>query len=588
MASTTYNPDASPHLGTSSELVHRRRRSSKPKTKTGCITCKIRRVKCDETKPSCLRCKKFGTKCDGYPSIEKRGKHPIRAVPLKIRPWMGPKFQASVPLSRAPLYQVPKSNIFRNEAENRYFDAFRMDVIPEISGIWDDSFWGNIVLTACDEPFILDAVLAIAAISLSIKENRRTLENLVDGTVDSKVSSKHYRFALERFGRAVRTMRSTLTNDEQDLRKALIGCLLVFCFEGFQGYPKQALIHAISGYHLLQSWMLKKSYPLVLPNSTPPVTSLIEKELMDAFNRLHTNAVTVMGDICSEEAYMLEYASGDKVVQNMPSTFADFQEAHRYFVHIMKRCAVFIQMAVGLSLDPSSRKGQQGQEDSASTMLWGASIHIPFPKGPVPEHILAMHAKHLNELRQWQLSFTPLRLSTDPSIQVGATVLQAGWTGVCMIVNTPIPRTECYWDQFLPEFRAIVSLAKTLFRIIPREPALAKKGGFSLDISIVPPLYIVCKYCRDSGLRREAIALIDLCPRREGVWDSGLVRKVSNFLMEVEEEGMVDGYIPEYARARIQKVAVDVLKKTADVECVKRIPGSNGEVSIRRKRIEWD
>ncbi|PMD43555.1 hypothetical protein L207DRAFT_300132 [Hyaloscypha variabilis F] len=548
----------------------------------------IRRVKCDETKPSCLRCKKFGTKCDGYPSIEKRGKHPIRAVPLKIRPWMGPKFQASVPLSRAPLYQVPKSNIFRNEAENRYFDAFRMDVIPEISGIWDDSFWGNIVLTACDEPFILDAVLAIAAISLSIKENRRTPENLVDGTVDSKVSSKHYRFALERFGRAVRTMRSTLTNDEQDLRKALIGCLLVFCFEGFQGYPKQALIHAISGYHLLQSWMLKKSYPLVLPNSTPPVTSLIEKELMDAFNRLHTNAVTVMGDICSEEAYMLEYASGDKVVQNMPSTFADFQEAHRYFVHIMKRCAVFIQMAVGLSLDPSSRKGQQGQEDSASTMLWGASIHIPFPKGPVPEHILAMHAKHLNELRQWQLSFTPLRLSTDPSIQVGATVLQAGWTGVCMIVNTPIPRTECYWDQFLPEFRAIVSLAKTLFRIIPREPALAKKGGFSLDISIVPPLYIVCKYCRDGGLRREAIALIDLCPGREGVWDSGLVRKVSTFLMDVEEEGMVDGYIPEFARARIQKVAVNVLKKTADVECVRRILGSEGEVSIRRKRIEWD
>jgi len=245
-------------------------------------------------------------------------------------------------------------------------------------------------------------------------------------------------------------------------------------------------------------------------------------------------------------------------------------------------------MAVGLSLDPSSRKGQQGQEDSASTMLWGASIHIPFPKGPVPEHILAMHAKHLNELRQWQLSFTPLRLSTDPSIQVGATVLQAGWTGVCMIVNTPIPRTECYWDQFLPEFRAIVSLAKTLFRIIPREPALAKKGGFSLDISIVPPLYIVCKYCRDGGLRREAIALIDLCPGREGVWDSGLVRKVSTFLMEVEEEGMVDGYIPEYARARIQKVAVNVLKKTADVECVRRILGSEGEVSIRRKRIEWD
>ena len=88
----------------------------------------------------------------------------------------------------------------------------------------------------------------------------------------------------------------------------------------------------ISGYHLLQSWMIKQSHPLVLPNGTPPASSLIEKELMDAFNCLHTNAVTVMGDSCIGEAYILEYASGEQVVKDMPKVFADFGEAHRYFV----------------------------------------------------------------------------------------------------------------------------------------------------------------------------------------------------------------------------------------------------------------
>ncbi|KAH6663086.1 hypothetical protein B0J14DRAFT_280144 [Halenospora varia] len=44
----------------------RKTRASKPKVKTGCQTCKIRRVKCDETKPACLRCVRFGHKCDGY------------------------------------------------------------------------------------------------------------------------------------------------------------------------------------------------------------------------------------------------------------------------------------------------------------------------------------------------------------------------------------------------------------------------------------------------------------------------------------------------------------------------------------------
>ncbi|KAI0148008.1 hypothetical protein F4776DRAFT_293875 [Hypoxylon sp. NC0597] len=44
----------------------KRKRASKPKVRTGCITCKIRRVKCDETKPACTRCTSTGRKCDGY------------------------------------------------------------------------------------------------------------------------------------------------------------------------------------------------------------------------------------------------------------------------------------------------------------------------------------------------------------------------------------------------------------------------------------------------------------------------------------------------------------------------------------------
>ncbi|KAF1735800.1 putative transcriptional regulatory protein [Beauveria bassiana] len=38
------------------------------KTRTGCITCRIRRVKCDEAKPMCNRCMTSGRMCDGYKS----------------------------------------------------------------------------------------------------------------------------------------------------------------------------------------------------------------------------------------------------------------------------------------------------------------------------------------------------------------------------------------------------------------------------------------------------------------------------------------------------------------------------------------
>ncbi|KAG9237331.1 hypothetical protein BJ875DRAFT_438493 [Amylocarpus encephaloides] len=58
------------------EVKVRKTRASKPKVKTGCQTCKIRRVKCDETKPACLRCVKFGHQCDGY--VNKTPSKPVQ------------------------------------------------------------------------------------------------------------------------------------------------------------------------------------------------------------------------------------------------------------------------------------------------------------------------------------------------------------------------------------------------------------------------------------------------------------------------------------------------------------------------------
>ena len=51
----------------------KRTRKSHPKTKSGCLTCKIRRKKCGEEKPACLRCTSTGRKCDGYITTPAKG-----------------------------------------------------------------------------------------------------------------------------------------------------------------------------------------------------------------------------------------------------------------------------------------------------------------------------------------------------------------------------------------------------------------------------------------------------------------------------------------------------------------------------------
>ena len=36
------------------------------RTRTGCLTCRRRKVKCDEARPTCSRCLKFNVVCEGY------------------------------------------------------------------------------------------------------------------------------------------------------------------------------------------------------------------------------------------------------------------------------------------------------------------------------------------------------------------------------------------------------------------------------------------------------------------------------------------------------------------------------------------
>ncbi|KAI9811786.1 MAG: hypothetical protein M1826_003097 [Phylliscum demangeonii] len=42
-------------------------KNAKGRSKTGCITCRRRKKKCDETKPHCLNCQKNAVMCEGYP-----------------------------------------------------------------------------------------------------------------------------------------------------------------------------------------------------------------------------------------------------------------------------------------------------------------------------------------------------------------------------------------------------------------------------------------------------------------------------------------------------------------------------------------
>jgi hypothetical protein len=60
--------------------------------------------------------------------------------------------------------------------------------------------------------------------------------------------------------------------------------------------------------------------------------------------------------------------------------------------------------------------------------------------------------------------------------------------------------------------------------------------SFCFSPGIVSPLYVTISRCRDGGLRRKALALMQRCKRREGLWDSDLAARLGQRVIEIEEQ----------------------------------------------------
>ncbi|KAK3991025.1 transcriptional regulatory protein moc3 [Cladorrhinum sp. PSN332] len=74
----------------------RHKKEIKRRTKTGCLTCRKRRIKCDEGHPTCNNCKKSKRECLGYDPIFKQQQGPAAIQPA---PSSQPSTPATIPSS---------------------------------------------------------------------------------------------------------------------------------------------------------------------------------------------------------------------------------------------------------------------------------------------------------------------------------------------------------------------------------------------------------------------------------------------------------------------------------------------------------
>jgi hypothetical protein len=207
--------------------------------------------------------------------------------------------------------------------------------VPQLTGPFSSSLWAKIILQACcDEQFVKETVVAITALN---KSHDVALRTPIRST-SKEESLKHYELALMQYGKAIRAMRKTLSKNEQHLQNALLACLLVFCFESFQGNQDLAISYAQSGCKLLQENS---------QSDNPLTPNMVEDELVRVFSRLDLQVMTV-ADSRSSEYHMAGKNEGAELLNCIPAAFEDFEEGHKCWEIVMRRSAHLIHTAASI------------------------------------------------------------------------------------------------------------------------------------------------------------------------------------------------------------------------------------------------
>jgi hypothetical protein len=192
---------------------------------------------------------------------------------------------------------------------------------------------------------------------------------------------------------------------------------------------------------------------------------------------------------------------------------------------------------------------------------------------------------------KWLRAFQPLfdcsRSKPGSKEYLGASVLMIQYlSGGVTTAAQGQNLEEAHCDMLPRDFTTIVDMAQDCLEwsSLSTTPG---KAVFVFDDSLVAGLFLVATRCRDPHLRRRTIHLLQKYPRREGLWDSSMAAKVATWLMDKEEEGMVDGYVPEAARLRIVKTDLKLTERTAIIRCSRLVEETGERVEMPDVTLTW-
>ncbi|KAK2022945.1 hypothetical protein LX32DRAFT_709206 [Colletotrichum zoysiae] len=521
-------------------------RASNPKVRTGCITCRNRRKKCDEGKPACAACLKYQGYCPGYPA----SKTQAAATAQNRRP-IRPKLAAAVadradadadadgggPMTMTMTTSRPRyaSLVFSDQLERDHFDCwlrlvdssllFRNDllslVVPQLS--WSD-------------PALRHAALAVGAAAFGgATRERRILGN----------GGAHHLATLTHYGRALRLLSSPPVSAE----RALVACLLFVLLECLRGRTAAALTHINHGVRIIEHFQRQQRlhHQQQQQHGGPPPPVPLSTGVVDGFRRLSFQSWALNGVRLRETRERVPWCCRGRraryAVQEMPAVFDTLESAHRWWNqvrhHVEHRAPLRHNFHVKRS---SSSSSSSSPSPGAAAAAAAAADHLLRREHGSPEFARRVRA-FMHHLDAWAAAFAPLAVraeagrAAEPAEYLKALSLRVHylclWTGVRSAAWTDAAETA----RLTPTFRDITALGARFLAAQEQAQAARRRwsdlpggggGGqeeeeeevFTIEDGLTWPLACSYRVCASPEVRRDIVRLFREHPRRDSLLDT--------------------------------------------------------------------
>ncbi|GFG15525.1 hypothetical protein IFM61606_07649 [Aspergillus udagawae] len=463
----------------------------KRRVRTGCQTCRIRKVKCDEGYPACRRCLSTGRACDGYG---------IWGGGSSNRPTKPPAVAVNSALVIRPMSYFPLATRTNNE-EGRYLQWFKERTRSKMTGSFSSEFWSGFVLQAgMSDPAVLHAILALSSV------HRQGILN-----DDGLQTGDEEKVTLTRYSKAINYLQPHFkAKDRTAFRIALIVCVLFIALELLRGHFESARIHLQQGLNLLEgSGLLKRKGQLLVG----PGQEYVDDWIVHALSRLHIQLELLKqvhrGSALRVKVHFLECKS---------STFPSLKEAWSWLHH---------QMGTVFQLN-------------------GEVCEHVCPESDPPAELLQRQQSIQENLTQWLNTYMTTiytmkgRMPKDQAHVYG--LLRTYHIMITIMAATCLsPGDEMVFDLHTDQFLEMITMLAHLWNFLsmystfgsrPAQFFMSRSIG---DMGWIAPLYYTAIKCRVHRIRLHAIRLLEASFHREGFWDSQILAFVARKVMEIEE-----------------------------------------------------